>query len=209
MINFKRSPEPDDFDSEVRKPGNKWLEENLNSPENKRPRPYWNEYEHKYVIKLKHAFKNLCAYSCMFLHDGQVDHFISVKLDKSKIYEWDNYRYATGWINGKKLNLTGFLDPFEVQDGWFEVHIPSLQLIITDSIPHNFRAKAENTIQKLGLQKDKRIIDQRENHLKSYLEKKISFEALMEYAPLVAHAIRKLDKQTLDELRNNYIKFQK
>jgi hypothetical protein len=50
-------------------------------------------------------------------------------------YEWSNYRHAIGRVNGCKGNLDDLvLDPFEVEDDWFAIQIPDLQLVLTDRI---------------------------------------------------------------------------
>jgi hypothetical protein len=38
------------------------------------------------------------------------------------------------------------MDPFEVQDGWFEIILPSLELVVSDSIPAEHREHAELTL---------------------------------------------------------------
>ena len=35
---------------------------------------------------------------------GTVDHFMSCHEDRSKAYEWRNYRYCAAWINSSKGN---------------------------------------------------------------------------------------------------------
>ena len=47
----------------------------------------------------------LCAYSAMYESVGTVDHFVSFHEDRSKAYEWGNYRYSAGWVNSSKQNV--------------------------------------------------------------------------------------------------------
>jgi hypothetical protein len=84
-------------------------------------------------------------------------------------YEWSNYRYAAGWINSSKKDLDDrLLDPFEVEDTWFEIILPSLQLVLTDKVPKEQRLKAQFTLQHLGLDYNERILRQREEWFRMY-----------------------------------------
>ena len=177
MIHFDRFSEPPSFHEEARKPGNQWLD---NNPDAKRPRDFWSRFK----IDLAEGFRNLCAYTVTHEPIGTVDHFISFHQDKSLAYEWDNYRFASGWINSSKKTADDLiLDPFEVEDDWFEIHLPSLQMRLTGNIPEEYRAKAEYTLKRLHLQNDPRVIRPRRIWYQMYQEKKLNLEGLREVAP--------------------------
>lgn len=89
----------------------------------------------------------------------------------------------------------GLLDPFEVQEGWFEISLPSLQLVLTDAVPPEFRERAQNTLKKLPIRDDERIIRPRRKWLSLY-EKSVDIDMLREMAPLIAAAVEK--KQALE-----------
>ena len=112
MIRFEPVDEPADFQEKARAPGTAWLVAN---PDAKRPKDYWTPFKGT----LARGFRDLCAYSAMWVSDGTVDHFISCHEDRSKAYEWQNYRYCAGWINSSKGNTPAarLLDPFEIEDG--------------------------------------------------------------------------------------------
>ena len=133
MIRFARVPEPADFDEKARVPGNAWLVAN---PDKKRPRDFWTPFKGP----LADGFRSLCAHSVMYEPNGTVDHFVSWNEGRQQAYEWDNYRFCAGWINSSKTSTPAndLLDPFEVEDGWFEVHLPSLQLRVSESTPKRF-----------------------------------------------------------------------
>lgn len=189
MIHFDRIREPDDFDEKARKPGHAWLEEH---PDAERPYDYWTAFK----PALADGFGSLCGYSAMWVEPGTVDHFISVKADMSKAYEWDNYRYSAGWMNQSKKNADDtVLDPFEVQDGWFELHLPSLQLRVTDEVPGELREKAVFTLKRLHLEHDIRIIRQRRIWYRLYQEGKLDLDGLRELAPLIARAVEKQQRE--------------
>ena len=106
MIRFEPVPEPANFKSEAETPGNTWLASNPKG----RPKDYWSPFKGA----LAGGFRNLCAYSAMYEPVGTVDHFVSCDEDRTKAYDWSNYRYASGWVNSSKQNLKSadIFDPF-------------------------------------------------------------------------------------------------
>jgi hypothetical protein len=185
MIPFSPPPEPEHFDAKARQPGNEWLAKN---PQAKRPKDYWSEFRND----LADGFKNICAYSVMYLSDGTVDHYLSCKNYRHLAYEWSNYRYAAQWINSSKRTLDEeILDPFQVGDDWFKILLPSLQLVVTDKVPLSERKRAEFTLQRLHLQDDERVIRQRQAWYQLYLDGDLTLTGLEKKAPLIARAVRK------------------
>jgi len=185
MMRFSPPPEPPEFDEKARKPGNAWLAKNINP---KRPKDYWTPFK----SHLADGFGNLCGYSIMCDLVGTVDHYLSWENYHHLAYEWSNYRYASAWINSSKKNIDDqVLDPFQVGDDWFEIILPSLQLVLTDKVPPEERQRAEFTLQRLHLRDDERVIRPRREWYRSYLDGEITLEGLEKKAPLIAHAIRK------------------
>jgi hypothetical protein len=127
----------------------------------------------------------------MFDLVGTTDHFVSCDEDRTKAYDWANYRYASGWVNASKQNLlsTDILDPFEVRDGWFKIILPSLQLVVSEAIPPELRAKAEFVLRRLHLRDDERVIRQRRAWYRMYQSGEISLLGLHKVAPLIARAV--------------------
>ncbi len=183
MIRFERVSEPPDFDEQARVPGNRWL---ATHPDG-RPRDFWTPFKGD----LARGFQSLCAYSAMYEPVGTVDHFISCHEDRSKAYEWGNYRYCAAWINSSKDNLPAgdLLDPFDIEDGWFELHLPSLQLRVSDSIPQQLRERARNVLVRLHLRDDERVMRQRVEWYRMYQSGELSRDGLAGKAPLIAAAI--------------------
>ena len=184
MIRFEPVPEPDDFNEKAEKPGNAWLAAN---PDSKRPKDYWT----KFKGKLADGFRNLCAYSAMYEPVGTVDHFVSYHEDQSRAYDWENYRYCAAWINSSKKNVLSshLLDPFEIGNGWFEIHLPSLQLRVSDNIPEEFRDRAEYVLTRLHLRDDERVMRQRREWYSMFQEGDLTRDGLEGKAPLIAAAI--------------------
>jgi len=185
MITVSSPPEPPNFDAQARQPGNRWL---ANHPEAKRPRDYWSSFKGD----LANGFNYLCGYSAMYEPIGTVDHYLSFENYPHLAYEWSNYRYAAQWINSSKRTVDEqILDPFQVGDDWFEILLPSLQLVVTDKVPPSERKRAEFTLQRLHLQDDERVIRQRQQWYQLYLDGDLTLTGLEKKAPLIARAIRK------------------
>lgn len=181
MIRVGRVAQPGPFE-EARKEGLAWLERNRDAA---RPKDYWSPFK----PVLADGFRMRCGYSAMYEPVGTVDHFVSVDEDRSLAYEWSNYRFASAWINSSKKNAVGLLDPHEVEDEWFEILLPSLQLVVTDAVPEAERAKAEYTLDRLHLAHDERVIRQRREWYRMYQDGELSLEGLRKKAPLIARAV--------------------
>ncbi|WP_459556877.1 hypothetical protein [Lacunimicrobium album] len=196
MKKFDRVEKPGRFDKECRIPGQHWLEEN---PGFTTAKNLWSQFE----PDLRAGFKELCAYCCMWIAYGEVDHFIPVsKLKKenrsSEIYDWDNFRYSSHELNNKKKAKV-VIDPFVVENDWFEIILPSLQMKLTDKVPEQFKAVAEFVLSKdgLDLSNGEYVIRSREQFFKIYIEG-VSIEKLRQWAPLIADAIERDLAQDID-----------
>jgi hypothetical protein len=121
VIHFEEVPEPPGFRERVFVRGRRWLEEHREG----RPPAYWTPFR----TDLADGFGNLCAYAAMYEAVGTVDHFVSIQEDRSRAYDWSNYRFASAWANSHKWRARSneVFDPYAVEDGWFEVLLPSLQ----------------------------------------------------------------------------------
>ncbi|WP_323059264.1 hypothetical protein [Aeromonas hydrophila] len=189
-IDKTRLGEPAEFDARCRQVGQQWLHTHPKESRKpgSRPRDYWSPFK----PLLADAFSNLCAYSAMFDLNGTVDHFLPVDADESQAYEWANYRFAAGWINSSKNKAVGILDPLDVCAGWFEVLLPSLQLVmVPERVPEPLRGLAEQTLIRLHLRDDERVLRQRHMWYRMYQEGKLTLEGLHAVAPLIAMAVEK------------------
>jgi len=186
MMRFEPAPEPEAFDEKCRQPGGAWLRSH---PPPQRPRDFWSPFK----PALADAFRQLCAYSCLFEPVGTVDHYLACHKHRERAYEWINYRFASAWINSSKGKTDReVVDPFEVEDDWFEILLPSLQLVLTDRVPPEHRARAEHTLIRLHLRDDERVIRQRAEWYRMYRESELSLAGLHEKAPLIARAVEKV-----------------
>ena len=189
MIRFDRLDEPAEFDAKARRPGLRWLEEH---PHSKRPRDLWSPFK----PDLAAGFGDLCAYSAMYEPVGTVDHFKSISRNRELAYEWSNLRFASGWINSSKRDVDQILDPFEIGEDWFEILLPSLQLVLTERVPSELRQRAEFTLERLHLRDDERVIRQRRAWLQLYEQGDLTLEGLHKMAPLIARAVARASGST-------------
>lgn len=195
MMRFTLQAEPDGWDSRCRKRGRDWLTKH---PDYDRPINYWIEFE----SQLHEAFHGMCAYCVMVVMKGAMDHFIPVAHLKKKgedelIYEWSNFRYAECVINQKKHDQI-VMDPFEVRDDWFEILLPSLQLVTTDRIPKAKRKKAAFTIKRLGLRDGEVVIRFRRKWFEMYQSGMLDLEGLRAVAPQIARSVERDLAQGVD-----------
>ena len=196
MIHFDLQDEPAEFGDKCRQPGLKWLAEHPKPTVKKkgerwRPYDYWSQFR----PDLRNAFRGLCSIAAMYEPAGTVDHFVSCDTNETLAYEWDNYRFVSQWLNSSKQNADGLLDPFDVQDDWFEVTLPDMQLRLTDNVPGRFRKAAEWTLERLPIQDDERIVRQRREWYKLYQNKQLTLDGLRTMAPLIARAVEKAENQ--------------
>ncbi|MCM2363991.1 MULTISPECIES: hypothetical protein [Pseudomonas] len=178
--------EPALFHEKCREKGREWL---LQNPDKERPRDLWTAFK----PLLAEGFSDRCAFGAMWIPDGTVDHFVSCNEDMTLAYEWSNYRYMSGWLNSSKNKTPAadLLDPFDVREGWFEVLLPSLQLVVTDEVPVAFREIARKTLASLPIRDDERLLKSRREWLKMYEDEELTLEGLRRKAPLIAAAIDK------------------
>nr|WP_181234408.1 hypothetical protein [Enhygromyxa salina] len=180
-----RPKEPRTFDKDVRQPGQRWLASDANPKT--RPPSYWR----KVTPQLCDAFSTRCGYTAMWDLCGTVDHFAPQSRDRSNLYEWDNLRYASQWINASKKAHVDILDPYDVEEGWFEVSLPSLQLVASDKVPPDKQALVQSTLKRLPITHDERVIRQRRAWLEQYEQGRVTLEGLYDFAPLLAAALEK------------------
>lgn len=178
------------FEEKVRAPGHRWLEAHRSDAGKRRPPDLWREI----LVDLADTFHRRCAYTAMWINcDGTVDHFVSIDEDLERAYDWDNLRYCAGWFNSKKQHIrsSDILDPLVVEDGWFELSWPDLQLRITDRCPEALRPGAERMLEDLGLRNGRRVIENRRAYRALFDRHGApALQQIEEEAPLVARAIR-------------------
>jgi hypothetical protein len=125
----------------------------------------------------------------------EMDHFVPWKSKpamkgKQLAYEWSNFRAAEASINQRKYNHRVF-DPFRVSDEWFEILLPSLQLVLTERVPIRHRSLLEKTLELLQLGNGEVIVRYRASWFTLYRQCHLSLEGLRDCAPLIANAVER------------------
>lgn len=186
MIPVSLKPEPPDFDQKVRQPGLQALKELVGDataaprpgprrekvadrlediPSEKLP-PEWR----KCLDDLYGAYEGICAYTCFKIEkvtgNRTVEHFVPRKGGAAHAYEWSNYRLACGRVNTIKgaAQSTDVLDPFDVQEEWFELCLVDFVPRARKGLSEDVRDRIERTIVRLGLDQQ----DIRDRHADDY-----------------------------------------
>lgn len=185
MIGVDEVAAPDGWDL-VKSRGLQWLSTH---PKPKRPTDLWSPFK----PHLAEGFAKLCGYSAMFEPVGTVDHFLSCDERRELAYEWSNYRFAAGWINSAKNAAPDgtILDPYQVGIDWFEIVLDSLELIIGRGMPSQNLATAKETMRRLHLANDRRLVHQRREWYRMFTEGELTLIGLEKKAPLIARAIQR------------------
>lgn len=189
MISVARKPEYTDFDIEVRQPGLAFLA--------RTPRPTSAEFgKRSYWTKarshLHAAYLGQCAYTTMYLVDGgTIDHFLPKTTHPHLAYEWDNYRLARQKVNGRKGNTEEVVDPFEVEPGWFVLHMPSCLVRAGSGLDHVVRKRVNATINILQLNADDLLVQERCDLLISLADGDVTMTFLDRWYPFLSSEVRR------------------
>jgi len=203
VIRVEERDEPKTFDVKVRQPGQRLLQElRGQSTAKKRPgpkrksvdritsnllKPFWTEC----LDDLAEAFNHVCAYCCIRIDPvtgaRTVDHFEPTRDDPDLAYEWKNFRYASLIMNRRKERAARVCDPFEIQDGWFELNLLTFGLRPRPGLTPEEKALVQTTIDALEL--DGEAMRRRRAAAWSKFDKDRSlrgFQQMEEDCPLVA-----------------------
>lgn len=197
MIPVQEQPEPSDFSTKVRLPGQAFLRRvpKPNSKQFKSQRHWKNCIGDLYT-----AYKGICAYSAHWIPPdtsrATVDHFIPKDSAPELAYEWSNYRLCTEKMNGYKDNKTDVLDPFRIKYGWFIINFTTFFIEAEASLPISLKDGVNDTITRLKLNDDDTLVQQRTNWVQMYIDGDVSFDFLTRRYPFIAY---ELDRQGLKE----------
>ena len=197
MIPVAKVRQPRGFGPDVETKGDNWLAANPKASSADYP-DYWRTAKNrKYVRALRTVFHERCGYTAHLIDHGTVDHFYSKENHRRRAYKWSNYRYAASWMNSAKKphHDARLLDPYEVGPGWFEVDLPSMQLLLNPAnVPAAMLAKAQFTLDTLPIRDDERVVDYRAScyaEYKASTDKPTALQWLRREAPLIAEAIER------------------
>ncbi len=184
MIRVERVVEYPSFNIDVREPGAVFLAvcPTPNSDQFKK-KNYWT----RAAPELHAVYKGICAYTAMYMpQQGTVDHFLPKSIHPQLAYEWNNFRLAGGKVNNSKGDLTNVLDPFEIQDDWFCLEIPSCLLMPNPGLTKELRVQIKSSINSLRLNQDDSYVQERCNILMEYAREAVTLEFLQRRYPFLA-----------------------
>jgi hypothetical protein len=199
VIFVNRAPEPPTFKVEVRQKGHEWLNDPTDGPR-RRKHGKFPSYWAACATDLAKGFQYRCGYSASYtpVYDGNVDHFVGKEKCRANerhelVYEWLNLRWLNARINQKKTdrNEELLVDPFEVEDDWFELDLGRGVLTMTKRVPAKLRQRVVFTLNTLDLWDGPVVSAQREDALEDFRHG-TSLERIEHKHPLVARAIRRL-----------------
>lgn len=184
MIRIQPIAEPHSFDVDVRQPGARFLRSTPN-PLNFRSHSYWSRIRNN----LYNCYNKICAYSgCRIITDDTIDHFLPKIKYPEFAYEWSNYRLCSSRINQCKGNDENIVDPFYIEDGWFQLLFPSCLVISGSNLPQHLKARIDHTIEKLKLNSNQ-WLDYRCETALAYARKEMTFDRLKRTFPFLAAEI--------------------
>lgn len=217
MIRVHLQPEPARFDELVRQPGlsaidelvgeeprltrpgpkRKQLEDKQGNPITDRgelPSSKFPDYWTRALDDLLDAYGRVCAFTAFYIEPvtgaPSVDHMIPRSTAWDEVYEWANYRLACALVNSRKGACQEVLDPFEVEDGWFQMEFVGFQLKPNPELDAERRGVIRDTITQLGLNEPD-CTELRQSYYTNYIEGHISWAYLSRRAPLVAMEIER------------------
>jgi len=192
--------EPPDFDQKVRAKGKRFLK-NAATPVQWDGHEYWRAA----LGDLREGYDSICAYLVHWIPPGTgfatVDHFVPRSVRRDLAYEWSNYRLACGAINSKKREYQDVVDPFSVEDGWFALDFPSLQVRCGVASDRPLRMGIEATINRLDLNCES-FVQERWHWLEEFCRNQ-DMDSLRRHAPFIAHELvrQKLEGGICQQIR--------
>ncbi len=193
MIPVTLRPEPNDFNTKIRIPGQNFLARFPNPTKEdwkKRGKKIWQ----KASKQLRDDYKKICAYSAEWVpfDEKSIDHFIPRSQDKNQAFEWDNFRLCFEILNQNKGSQT-ILDPFKVQADWFVIDFDLNLVKSNKQLDSVLRAAIDDTIYKLKLN-EKIFSDSRIKWIHAYYKgTPATIEGLKKKAPFIGYELERQD----------------
>lgn len=185
MIKVTPKPEPEDFDRKVRQRGLAKINEGVEELPD-----YWRDF----LPQLLEAYGRICSYACIYIMpvtgSKSVDHLAPKSKNRNLAYEWSNYRLACSLMNSRKSDFEDVLDPFEIEDDWFELDPIFWQVHPMTTLSPATRQAVEATIVRLKLNDDD-CLRVRGEHYDDYITGAITFNHLKKMNPFVAREVER------------------
>lgn len=187
MIQVTLQAEYPEFNSRVRLRGQRFLARTPNptSAQFKRHN-YWSNAKDN----LHAAYNGCCAYTSKYLVlTGSVDHFLPKSTHPHLAYEWDNYRLVRQQINSRKGSSQNITDPFQIQNGWYVLDMPSCLIRPSTTLAPQIISKINSTINILQLNSDDKLVQERCDLLVALADKEITLAYLGRTYPFLSNEV--------------------
>ncbi|MBH2018696.1 MAG: hypothetical protein I8H91_03880 [Burkholderiales bacterium] len=189
MIPITPQPEPIGFNASVRLPGSKFL---AKTPHPSAKEFQTNNYWKNSINDLYLSYKKICAYSSAPIwHTGSatVDHYLAKSVRPDLAYEWNNFRLARFKLNYNKDINEKVIDPFTIEDGWFQIDFPSCLIKPGTGLSDAVHKSVVDSIRILKLNDDDELVQERATRMTEFAEGEILLSWLEKYYPLLAKEI--------------------
>jgi hypothetical protein len=200
LIRVTPASEPAAFDATVRRPGRTYLRSNPNpSRDQFRNANFWKEC----LRDMRRAYRNICAYSGIWVPtNATVDHYVPKSITPDLAYEWSNFRLALDKVNNYKGDSTEVVDPFTIQDGWFNLDFDSFYVLPSDNLEPHLKRQVQATIGILRLNRDDALVALRFNVVREYALGEVSLSYLQNYYPFIAQELNR--QQLTEEIKTRF-----
>ncbi|MGZ2748665.1 hypothetical protein [Burkholderia stagnalis] len=217
MIPVAKAKKPTNFDETVLRPGLRAIAEMVGKPspyprtagksfnkiasrERDIPAEKFPDYWTCILDDLMKAYGNICAYACFRIHPvtgaRSVDHFAPKSRKWRDVYKWSNYRLCSSRMNARKKDFGSILDPFAIQQGWFQLELLGFQVIPNPGLAKPVRDEIQHAIDTLGLNDFRR---DRERDAECYWNGDYSLKILRAESPFVAYELHRQGRLNLGD----------
>lgn len=189
MIPVVLAPEPPGFDATVRAKGSAWL--TRRGHPTKGPKPaglkladYWRAC----LPDLRRAYAEICCYVAVWVPPlvgfATVEHMVAKSNALELAYEWSNYRFACGAMNGRHSDFTDVLDPMDLTLSPYALEFAGMELHVRSDIGEELHQMAQRTLSRLQLN-DEECRQLRAAYWDEYIAGHISADYLRRKSPFV------------------------
>lgn len=193
MLPVLQQPEPENFDEQVRRPGNAALQKQ-GYPKAARfafP-PLWRKVNEDMFA----AYDGYCAYSAFRLQPAlayaQIDPFLPKSKYPENAYEWANYRLCSQLMNTQKGEKELPLDPFTLEPATYQLNLFNGQIKVNPELSPGQQQNADTTIALLRLNSPE-LVHKRTKVLNEFIDGEIGVEFLQREAPFIYQEVLRQD----------------
>jgi hypothetical protein len=154
-------------------------------PKDEKLKAFWVEC----LDELYEAYEGVCAYVSIRINRvtgaRSTDHFIAKSSAIEHAYRWANYRLVCLKMNSRKGMFDDVLDPFEIDERTFVLNIANGAISPNPELEDDLRQRAQDTIDRLGLDDEEDCRRTRREYIDSYLNGHITTDYLRRECPFV------------------------